>query len=228
MKHLLLLRERPSAGDEDGGARTGVRAAETLLEGALHDPEDATTLRRRDGELMLEDGPFADFDEPVVAFALVEAPDLEAAVAVAAAHPAARSGAVEVRTVWEGFADDEPGAVPAPGTRPYLLLHANPRDRDSAPPEAVDASPIEWSTAEPTRRTVVTGHRLRPADAATSATVRVRQGEAVVVHGPYAELAEEVAGFDLLAARDLDDAIEVARTHPTLLLGAIEIRPLWT
>jgi hypothetical protein len=57
--------------------------------------------------------------------------------------------------------------------------------------------------------------------------VRVQGGETVVVHGPYAEVAEQVAGIGLIEAADLDEAIEVAAKHPSARLGAIEVRPLW-
>jgi len=49
----------------------------------------------------------------------------------------------------------------------------------------------------------------------------------VTTDGPFAETKEQVAGFDLLECRDLDDAIAVAAGHPVAGGGALEIRPLW-
>ncbi|WP_238014560.1 YciI family protein [Dactylosporangium sp. AC04546] len=67
------------------------------------------------------------------------------------------------------------------------------------------------------------GHQLAPTSSAT--TVRVRNGELLVSDGPFAETKEVIVGFDLLECADLDEAIEVARTHPMARSGRIELRP---
>lgn len=69
------------------------------------------------------------------------------------------------------------------------------------------------------------GDRLRPVEDAT--TVRVRGGEVVVSDGPFAETKERIAGYDVIACADLDEAIEVASKHPMARFGKIEIRPVW-
>ena len=69
-----------------------------------------------------------------------------------------------------------------------------------------------------TRRGVrLQGDRLRPASDAT--TVRVRDGEVLIVDGPFAETKEQIAGFDILECADLDEAIEVAAKHPVARFG---------
>jgi hypothetical protein len=68
------------------------------------------------------------------------------------------------------------------------------------------------------------GSELAPTTAAT--TVRVRDGEVLIADGPFAETKEVIVGFDLLECADLDEAIEVARTHPMARIGRLEIRPL--
>jgi hypothetical protein len=65
----------------------------------LHDSGTATTVRLRDGEVLLTDGPFAEGREQVGGLAIVDCADLDEAVAIAAAHPAATFGQVEVRPV---------------------------------------------------------------------------------------------------------------------------------
>ena len=55
--------------------------------------------------------------------------------------------------------------------------------------------------------------------------MRVRDGKPLVTHGPFAELAEQIAGYDLLDVPDLDAAITLAAAHPASRLGVIEIRP---
>ena len=67
-------------------------------------------------------------------------------------------------------------------------------------------------------------HALQSARAA--ATVRVRGGSRSVVDGPYAETREQLGGFFLIEAKDLNEAIEVASRWPSARLGSIEVRPI--
>jgi hypothetical protein len=67
------------------------------------------------------------------------------------------------------------------------------------------------------------GSELAPTSAAT--TVRVRDGRLLVSDGPFAETKEVIVGYDLLECADLDEAIEVARTHPMARAGRLELRP---
>jgi hypothetical protein len=60
----------------------------------------------------------------------------------------------------------------------------------------------------------------------TATTVRVRDGRAAITDGPFAETKEQLAGFYLIDARDLDQAIEVASGLPPAQIGSIEIRPV--
>ena len=64
---------------------------------------------------------------------------------------------------------------------------------------------------------------LQPATATTC--VRVRNGKVSLTDGPYAETKEMVAGFYLIDARDLNEAIQVASRLPSAPLGVVEIRP---
>jgi hypothetical protein len=57
-------------------------------------------------------------------------------------------------------------------------------------------------------------------------TVRVRHGAISVTDGPFAETKEQLAGFYLLEARDLDQAIQLASTIPPARIGSIEVRPV--
>jgi hypothetical protein len=62
---------------------------------------DATTVRVREGETLVSDGPFAETKDFVGGVVIVECADLDEAIAIAAGHPGARSGGVEIRPVWE-------------------------------------------------------------------------------------------------------------------------------
>ena len=60
----------------------------------------------------------------------------------------------------------------------------------------------------------------------TATTVRVRNGRTSVTDGPFAETKEQLAGFYLLEARDLNEAIQIASKIPPARVGSIEVRPL--
>ena len=60
----------------------------------------------------------------------------------------------------------------------------------------------------------------------TATTVRVRSGKVSVTDGPFAETKEQLAGFYLIDARDLDEAIGIASNIPPATVGSIEVRPV--
>jgi hypothetical protein len=66
----------------------------------LRPVSSATTVRRRDGETLVADGPFAETKEQILGFDLIECADLEEAIEVAAKHPVAGVGSIEVRPLW--------------------------------------------------------------------------------------------------------------------------------
>jgi len=61
---------------------------------------------------------------------------------------------------------------------------------------------------------------------ATATSVRVRNGKRLVTDGPFAETREQLGGYYLIEAEDLDEAIGIAEQIPPARLGTIEIRPL--
>lgn len=68
------------------------------------------------------------------------------------------------------------------------------------------------------------GEALQPTSAAT--TVRVRGGKPMVTDGPFAETREQLGGFYLVEAKDLDEATALAARIPSARAGAIEVRPV--
>jgi hypothetical protein len=72
---------------------------------------------------------------------------------------------------------------------------------------------------------VMASEALQPVQTAT--TVRVRNGRLSTTDGPFAETKEQLGGFFLIDARDLNDAIQVAAKIPSARLGSIEVRPVW-
>jgi hypothetical protein len=68
------------------------------------------------------------------------------------------------------------------------------------------------------------GNRLQPTSAAT--TVRVRDGKVSKTHGPFAETREQLGGYYLVEAKDLDEACAIAARIPGARFGSIEVRPI--
>jgi hypothetical protein len=60
----------------------------------------------------------------------------------------------------------------------------------------------------------------------TATTVRVRDGEALVTDGPFAETAEQLGGYFILDCRDLDEALSYAARCPMAAEGSVEVRPI--
>jgi hypothetical protein len=69
------------------------------------------------------------------------------------------------------------------------------------------------------------GDRLRPVSTAT--TVRVRDGKTLTTDGPFAETREQLGGYYLIEAKDLDTALSIAARIPSARYGSIEVRPIW-
>jgi hypothetical protein len=71
---------------------------------------------------------------------------------------------------------------------------------------------------------LIAAEALQPVETAT--TVRIRNGRLSVTDGPFTETKEQLAGFYLIDARDLNDAIQVAAKIPPARAGSIEVRPI--
>lgn len=76
------------------------------------------------------------------------------------------------------------------------------------------------------RGKLVAGEPLHPVESA--ATVKVRNGSVSVTDGPFAETKEMLAGFFLVEAKDLNEAIRIASDIPSAKYGSIEVRPVRT
>jgi hypothetical protein len=113
-------------------------------------------------------------------------------------------------------------------TMKYLLLVC--WDKDSMDGQDEPDSPpgdqgFWWVDELRERGKWLIGDQLAPPRRAR--TIRVRGGRTLVTDGPFAETKEAVGGFDLLECDSLEEAVELAATHPLAQTGAIEVRPLW-
>jgi hypothetical protein len=110
----------------------------------------------------------------------------------------------------------------------YLcLIYENEKNWESMPPAESEAIMNEYfAFTEDIRKTgkYVAGEALQPTPTAT--TVRVRNGKVSTTDGPFVETKEQLGGFYLIEAKDLNDAIQVAARIPSARFGGIEVRPV--
>jgi hypothetical protein len=110
-----------------------------------------------------------------------------------------------------------------------LLIYTNENAMLNAPKEAATQmiSAYQAYTEAMTKAGVRVGsNRLRPTSDAT--TVRAPNGKASVLNGPFAETKEQLAGYYLIDAPDLDAALSWAKRCPGATYGWIEVRPVWS
>jgi hypothetical protein len=111
----------------------------------------------------------------------------------------------------------------------YLcLVYYDEKDLDAMPADEFAAFSEEHVVLdEDLRRTghSIVAEALQPVHTAT--TLRVRNGKLSTTDGPFAETKEQLGGFYLLEARDLNDAIQAAARIPAARVGSIEVRPVW-
>ncbi|HYX81551.1 MAG TPA: YciI family protein [Gemmatimonadales bacterium] len=111
----------------------------------------------------------------------------------------------------------------------YLcLVYQDEKVQATVPPEVLERTKKDyWSFAEEIKRSghYVASNGLKQTDAAT--TVRVRNGKVSTTDGPFAETKEQLGGYFLIEAKDLNDAIQVAARIPSAKWGSIEVRPIW-
>ena len=111
MQYMMLIYQAEPGGidpsadhpDCDGLVDRTRARGEYVASGILHPTHAATSLRVRGGKRLVTDGPFAETREALAGYLLVEAPDLDAALRIAAEHPVARTGTVEVRPVMFSY-----------------------------------------------------------------------------------------------------------------------------
>jgi hypothetical protein len=103
----------------------------------------------------------------------------------------------------------------------YLcLVYAEEQALASVP----DAHCVDFDTEMRESGQCVASEALEPV--ATAKTLRVRSGRTSVTDGPFAETKEQLAGFYMIEARDLDEALRIASRIPPARVGSIEVRPV--
>ena len=204
--------------DTDG---RGIR----LFGRALDPPESAVMVQVRDGGTLLSDGPFTESKEFLAGFDVIDADDLDVAVQVAADHPMAARGAVEVRPLSPGFeltdAARRWGSTEQPDS--WALF---PYVNGIAEADEVEARLREdgraWEQSLKDRGLYVFGSALAPAEAAT--TVRVDGEQTLLTDGPFTEAKEFIAGVAVLCGATSEQVVEAAAAHPIAAFHHVEVR----
>ena len=110
----------------------------------------------------------------------------------------------------------------------YLCLVIVDEKTMAAMPEAASQALTDESLAYDqslkARGHFIVAQALQPVNTAT--TVRVRNGKVSVTDGPFAETNEQIGGFILIEAKDLNEAIQIASKIPVIRHGAVEVRPI--
>lgn len=112
--------------------------------------------------------------------------------------------------------------------RYLLMIHTDEAAYNARPAEAVtagNAAYAAYTDALKKAGTWLGGERLRPTDTAT--IVRIRDGRTEILDGPYADTKEQLGGYYMIEAPDLDAAIAWAARCPGASHGTVELRPIW-
>lgn len=108
-----------------------------------------------------------------------------------------------------------------------LLIHIDPELIQALPAEEYDAEMrgcLAHADELQAQGVLVMSQQLQPVQQAR--TLRVREAQERITDGPFAETREFLAGFNLINARDADEAMRIAREFPWSRYGSIEVRPV--
>lgn len=109
----------------------------------------------------------------------------------------------------------------------YLcLIYSNEQTLHSHPDSPRDDECLAYAQSVQESGRMLAAEPLESVQTAT--TVRMRNGKVSITDGPFAETKEQLAGFYLIEARDLNDALQVAANIPAARVGSVEVRPVRT
>jgi hypothetical protein len=129
----------------------------------------------------------------------------------------------EVRRISRPFGPSEEG-----GMKYLCLVYSEEKTLDAMPDGEFNAFSDEHVALDEELKKSghsIVAEALQPVR--TARTVRVRNGRLSTTDGPFAETKEQLGGINLIDARDLNDAIQVAARIPSARIGSIEVRPVW-
>lgn len=218
---VVMRREIPRWVEEMEGR--GVR----LTGRPLDLPETAVTVRVRDGETLVTDGPFTEAKEFIGGFDLLECADLDEVIEVAAKTPVSWFMSVEIRPFasdpWVGERAAAFGRVEDGNARPYALAVWAGGGTAAPVDEAVTREVEEWRQDLQARGLRILGGTLEGADTAT--TLRVRDGKTLLSDGTFIKAGDFITGIDVVGCANREQAVMLAAGHPLARYLAVEVRP---
>jgi hypothetical protein len=200
-----------------------------LFAGGLRPASDAKSLRAQpDGKLLITDGPYLETKEHVGGFWILEAADMDEALAWARKAVVACRAPVEVRAFFRSDAAVLLARRPLKGgMTQYLAAIHLPDDFD---PSSVDEATVRDIDAlneemDATGMRIFAGGLLPASDAKS---LRAQpDGKVLVTDGPYLETKEHVGGLSILEAADLDEVLAWARKGAVACRASGEVRPFF-
>jgi hypothetical protein len=201
--------------------------------GALQSTRTAKTLRRRQGKLLVTDGPFAETKEHLGGFGVLEARDMDQAVELMSKHPGVRIGPFEIRPIDEEIGEHVKSAADSldsvkEGIKTVCLLYGD-ENAWSAMSTSQRTARIEQCISYAERTLQQHGQSVGGAalqNSHTAKTLRAKGRKVVVTDGPFAETKEQLGGLAVFRFRDMETAVEAWSNHPCVAMGdTLEIRP---
>jgi hypothetical protein len=109
-----------------------------------------------------------------------------------------------------------------------LLIYQNEAEMAASDPAAMQAMITEYGSFT---QSIIQSGNFKAGDAlqatSTATTVRVRGGKILTTDGPFAETREQLGGYYLIEAKNLDEATGIAARIPAARLGSVEVRPIF-
>ena len=214
---------------EEMERRGGLRVGREL---SLPEEAGVATVRVRDGETLVTDGPFLETKEFVAGIELFEGADLEDAIAVEARNPVVRFNPFEIRPVPDAFRvgpkltafenmDDTDGV-------PYLLsVWVDGMSAEAVADPAVAQECEAWRTQLAERGVFVLGGEVGAPRSRHDAAYAGWDGF-TLSDGPFLDAPEFIACIEVVRARDAEEAAEHAAAHPLARQHAIEVRAFYS
>jgi hypothetical protein len=200
--------------------------------GALKSIRTAKSLRRKDGKVIVTDGPFAETKEHLGGFGVLEASDMDQAVELMLKHPGVRYGSFEIRPINEQISEhckpaaDSPDVL-AEGTKFICLGYWNEKNwnaMSAGEQEAMIEECKAYGEVLQQHGHWVGGEALE--SARTAKTLHPEGRKVIVTDGPFAETKEQLGGVAVYKFRDMQQAVEAWSNHPCLGAGdVLELRP---
>lgn len=244
MKYMLLIYSPENAWTPDewekcvetsmGICQEMAAKGQFLAASPLHPSATGSTVRVRNSQRIVTDGPFAETTEQLGGYYLIDVDHLDEAIAIAGRLPPAKKGTVEIRPLFklDGLPQEKlntESTVPDSQLKQFMFLCYDDEDAwRAAGREAHHAAMLEAVAL--THRLDASGQYLSASPLhpiATATSVRIRNGQRIVSDGPFAETREVLGGYYLLRARDQAAAVEIAAEHSGARVGSVEVRQVF-